>query len=185
MKIQDVHFTLKDGRSAILRSPIAEDAQGTLEHLRISAEETEHLLLTIEDFRAFDTESIRAYLEKKNETEYEAFIVCIVDEKVAGNCKIAFNDRIKTRHRASVGIALLKDYWNLGIGTKMFEEMIRIAQKREEVTQLELEFIEGNDHGRVLYEKMGFRIVGIHPNAVRQRDGRYCNEYLMIREMKR
>ncbi len=43
----------------------------------------------------------------------------------------------------------------------MFQEMIRIAEAREEVLQLELEFVEGNDRARRLYEKMGFRITEI------------------------
>ena len=38
---------------------------------------------------------------------------------------------------------------------------------------------------RALYEKMGFRITGVKPNAVRLRDGTLLNEYSMIREIKR
>lgn len=185
MKIRDVYFTLKDGREAVLRSPIAEDAQGTLDYLHKTAEETDFLMRVPEECSRYTLEDEIALFEMKNASKNEAFIMCIVDGKVAGNCEIRFNNRVKTHHRAQIGIAILKDYWNLGIGTNMFEEMIRIAEEREEVTQIELEFIEGNDRGRALYEKMGFRIVGVHPNALRQRDGRYCNEYLMVREMKR
>ena len=54
----------------------------------------------------------------------DAMLVCVVDGKIAGNCQISWTNRIKTGHRADVAIALLRDYWNLGIGTKMFEEMI-------------------------------------------------------------
>lgn len=87
-------------------------------------------------------------------------------------------------HRASVAIALLSEYWNQGIGTRLFEEMIRIAQEREGLLQLELEFIEGNTRARHLYEKMGFRISGVRPNAIRLKDGTLLNEYMMIRRMK-
>ena len=34
-----------------------------------------------------------------------------------------------------------------------------------------------------LYEKMGFRIYGIRPNAIKLKDGRLLNEYLMIKEL--
>ena len=50
---------------------------------------------------------------------------------------------------------------------------------------MELEFIEGNTRARALYEKMGFRITGVKPNAIRLRDGTLLNEYSMIREIKR
>ena len=111
--------------------------------------------------------------------------MCIVDGKVAGNCQIAWKTGLKTRHRASVAIALLKEFWNQGIGTRMFEEMIRIAEANENLIQMELEFVEGNTRARALYEKMGFRITGVNPNAIRLRDGTLLNEYCMIREIKR
>ena len=184
MKIRDVYFTLKDGREAMLRGPQAEDAQDVLDLLQKCAEETEFLVRAPEEGGRYSLEKEIAFFERKIASPNDAFIVCAVDGKVVGNCELSFNDRVKTHHRASIGIQILRDYWNLGIGTKMFEEMISIAQAREEVTQLELEFAEGNARGRALYEKMGFRIAGVHPNALRQKDGKLYNEYLMIREMK-
>ena len=59
----------------------------------------------------------------------------------------------------------------------MFEEMIRLAERREGVMQIELEFVEGNARARYLYEKMGFRITGVHPNAIRLKDGTLLNNY--------
>ena len=111
--------------------------------------------------------------------------MCLVDGKVAGNCQLAWSNGIKTRHRAGVAIALLKEYWNQGIGTGMFRELIRIAEENPNILQLELEFIEGIVRARALYEKMGFRITGVKPNAVRLKDGTLLNEYSMIREIRR
>lgn len=185
MKIQDIHFTLKDGRQALLRSPGEEDVESTLEYLRISAGETEFILRYPEECGKYTAEAEKLLFEHKNASNYDAMILCIVDGKVAGNCEISFHKAIKTRHRADIGIAILKEFWNQGIGTAMFQEMIRLAQEREEVTQMELEFVEGNVRARQLYEKMGFRIAGVHPNAIRLKDGTLLNEYLMIREMER
>ena len=112
-------------------------------------------------------------------------LVCLVEEKVAGNCEIVWKNGLKTRHRASVAIALLKEFWGQGIGTRMFQEMIRIAEANEHILQMELEFVEGNSRARALYEKMGFRIAGIKPNAIRLKDGRLLNEYYMIREVRK
>lgn len=66
----------------------------------------------------------------------------------------------------------------------MFLEMIRIAEQFGGILQMELEFVEGNDRARHLYEKMGFRIAGVRPNAIRLKNGTLLNEYIMIREMK-
>jgi len=67
----------------------------------------------------------------------------------------------------------------------MFRELIMIAEENEQILQMELDFIEGNNRARALYEKMGFKIVGVRPNAVRLKDGTLLNEYSMIREIKR
>lgn len=185
MIIEDVYFELKDGRKALLRSPKEEDVESTLEYLVVSARETKYILRYPEECSKYTKESEKMLFEQKNASPNETMIMCIVDEKVIGNCEISFFKEIKTRHRASVAIALISEFWNQGIGTKMIQELIRLAENREGVMQIELDFIEGNSRARYLYEKMGFRITGVRPNVIRLKDGTLLNEYMMIREIKR
>ena len=185
MVINDIEFKLKDGRSALLRSPKDEDVQGMLDYLYISAGETDFILRYPEECNKYTPESEKDFFDHTNKSENDTMIVCLVDGKVAGNCQISWSNGIKTRHRASVAIALLSEYWNQGIGTRMFQEMIHIAENNSEILQIELDFIEGNSRARALYEKMGFRITGVRPNAIRLKDGTLLSEYSMIREIKR
>ncbi len=183
MIINDVWFELKDGRKALLRSPKEEDVESTLEYLKVSAGETEYILRYPEECGKYTAEGEKILFEHKNASPNEAMIMCIVDGKVVGNCEISFFKGIKTRHRATVAIALISKYWNQGIGTRMFQEMIRLAKEREGITQIELEFVEGNTRARHLYEKMGFRITGYRPNAIRLKDGTMLNEYMMVKQL--
>ena len=185
MTINEIRFKLRDGREATLRSPKEEDIESTLEYLVISSGETDYILRYPEECEKYTPESEKTLFEQKNASPDEAMIMCIVDGKVVGNSVINFFNNIKTRHRAGVAIALISEFWNQGIGTKMFEEMIRLAESREGVTQLELEFVEGNVRARHLYEKMGFRITGVRPNAIRLKDGTLLNEYMMVKELHR
>ena len=185
MTIIDIWFTLKDGRKALLRSPKEEDIRGMLDYLYQSAGETEFILRYPEECGKYTYEGEKELFERLNASDCDAMIACIVDGKVAGNCHVMWRKSIKTGHRASVVIALLKEFWNQGIGTRMFEEMIRIAEENPNILQMELEFVEGNQRARALYEKMGFRIAGIRPNAIRLKDGTLLNEYYMIREIGR
>ena len=185
MTINEIHFSLKDGREAVLRSPREEDIPSTLDYLRQSAGETEFILRYPEECDKYNPEKEKALFERVNASPFEAMIMGVVDGRVIGNCDIAFYTGMKTRHRASVAIALLKDYWNQGIGTRMFQEMIRIACANPEITQLELDFVEGNVRARHLYEKMGFRITGMRPDAIRLRDGTMLNEYSMVKRLDR
>ena len=183
MVIEDIWFDLKDGRKALLRSPLEEDAESTLEYLRISAGETDFILRYPEECGKYTLEGEKKLFERKNESPDEAMIMCVVDGRVVGNCEISFRTNMKTRHRASVAIALISEFWNQGIGTRMFQELIRLAEARGDVLQMELEFVEGNSRARALYEKMGFRITGVKPDALRLKDGTLLNEYLMVRKM--
>lgn len=183
MIIDDISFNLRDGRIAVIRSPKDDDIQGMLDYLLKSAGETEFILRYPEECSKYTPEAEKALFDRINASNCEAMLVCLVDGKVAGNCQINWSNNMKTKHRARVAIALLKDYWNLGIGTTMFEEMIRIAESNPEIMQMELEFIEGNTRARALYEKMGFKITGIKPNAIKLKDGTLLCEYEMVRQM--
>lgn len=185
MIIREFEYTLKDGRKALIRSPREEDIQGMLAYLYQSAGETDFVLRYPEECGKYTAEGERELFDRINRSDTGAMLVCLVEGKIAGNCQITWNNSIKTGHRAGVAIALLKDYWNQGIGTRLFQELIRIAEDHENILQLELEFIEGNSRARALYEKMVFRITGVGVNAVRLKDGTLLNEYHMIREIKR
>ena len=185
MIIQEFSFPLKDGRTAVVRNPREEDIPGVLDLLHTTAGETEFLLRYPEECGMYTPEGEKLLFDRMNRADNEAMLVCLVDGQIAGNCQITWSKRIKLRHRASIGIGLLKAYWNLGIGTRLMQELIRIAEENENLLQLELEFVEGNSRARALYEKMGFRITGLKPNALRLKDGTLLHEYSMMKELRR
>ena len=185
MVVQEFEYILKDGRKALIRSPRDEDAQGVLDFLYLSAGETDNVVRYPEECSEYTLEGEKALFGRINSSDNEAMLVCLVDGKVAGNCQISWNNRIKTRHRAGVAIVLLREFWNQGIGTKLSLEMIRIAEENQNILQIELDFVEGNSRARALYEKVGFRICGVKPNAIRLKDGTLLNMYSMIREIMR
>ena len=184
MIIPEIEYTLKDGRKALIRSPRDEDIPGMLDYLYRSAGETEFILRDPEECGKYTAEGEKALFDRMNASERDAMLVCIVDGRLAGNCQISWSNHFKTQHRASVAIALLRDYWGQGIGTRLFQEMIRIAEENENILQMELEFVEGNTRARALYEMMGFRITGVKPDAIRLKDGTLLNEYSMVTRIR-
>ena len=185
MTIKPFDFKLKDGRTATLLSPRDEDINGVIEYLKISAAETEFILRYPEECDKYTYEAEKAIFDRMNASEDEAMLICLVDGKVAGNCGIHFSNKLKTRHRAGVAIALCKEFWNLGIGTRMFEEMEKLALTKTYVQILELDFVEGNTRARALYEKMGYKITGRRPEAICLKDGKLLDEYMMQKKLKR
>lgn len=184
MTVEGNVFKIKDGREAHLRNPGEGDIPQILEFLVQSSGETDFLMRYPEESSGYTYESEKELLEQVNASGHKAMLVCMVEGRIAGMCQISFEKNLKTRHRASVAIALLKEFWNLGIGTRIFETLIAIARGNPDILQMELYYIEGNARARWLYEKMGFRIAGIHPDAVRLKDGTLLNEYLMVRKIR-
>ena len=185
MTIKPFDFKLKDGRTATLLSPRDQDINGIIEYLKISAAETEFILRYPEECDKYTYDAEKAIFDRMNASEDEAMFICLVDGKVAGNCGIHFSNQLKTRHRAGVAIALCKEFWNLGIGTRMFEEMEKLALTKPYVQILELDFVEGNTRARALYEKMGYKITGRRPEAICLKDGKLLDEYMMQKKLKR
>lgn len=181
MEFAKKEITLKNGKTAILRSPTPEDAEDFLAFFTQAAAETPFLLSSPED-PPLTLEAETQWIQGILQSEAQVAILCLVDGKIAGNCLISFSPKKKVHHRGRIAIALLREYWGNHIGSMLFEEMISIA-KGWHLTQLELEFIEGNDRARGLYEKMGFRITGEIPNAIRLSDGTMLKEFQMVRAM--
>ncbi len=87
-------------------------------------------------------------------------------------------ERNKSSHRAGIGIGILREYWNLEIGSAMFVELISATQDHG-CEIMELNFVDGNDRARHLYEKIGFRVVCEMPNYFKLKDGTYLSDFYM------
>lgn len=182
MIFKEKKIALKNGKTAILKSPQTEDAEKLLNYAIKISGETDYLLRYPEEWKNSlkDEENwINALLSSCNGLA----ITCFVDGEIAGNCNISFGDRIKTAHRATIGMGILKDYWNLGIGTAMLAELIAVARERG-TEIMELEFIEGNERAKRLYEKFGFQTVSEKPKAIKLKDGTYLKDFYMQKYLK-
>ncbi len=169
---------LKNGTTAVLRSPEVEDAEQMLSYIKKACGETEFLLRYPEEWEGITIEQEAAWVKRLRTARDTLAIACFIEDKAVGNCEISFRGGIKAAHRATVAIAILKDYWNLGIGSAMFEEMIAAAREKG-IEIIELEFIEGNERAKYLYEKYGFKVVAEKPNAFKTKAETYLSEFCM------
>ena len=181
MIFEDKPITLKDGRTAILKSPCVEDAEKLLNYIKKACSETEFLLRYPEEWN-INIEQEEAWINHLRSSSDTLGITCYIDGNITGNCEIRFHGGIKTSHRATVAIAILQDYWNLGIGSAMFEALISAAENHG-TEILELSFLKGNIRAQHLYEKYGFCIVAEIPNAFKLKDGTYLNEIHMQKSL--
>ncbi|MBE6600069.1 MAG: GNAT family N-acetyltransferase [Ruminococcaceae bacterium] len=180
MIYKEQNVLLKNGIHATFRTPELDDAETMLDYVIKACGETDFLLRYADEWDKTpkSIESERRWINELRNSRHTLSIACFVDGVAVGHCQLNFESNEKARHRASIQIAIHKAYWGLGIGSYMFREMIRSARSSG-VKILELEFIEGNDRARLLYEKFGFTVVAVKPNMFRLRDGSIKKEYYM------
>ena len=181
MEFPEKKILLKDGRTAILRSARPEDAAPMVEFMKTTAGETEFLLRYPEEC-TMDAAGETAFLDGVLKSPNQVMPCCFVEGKLAGNAMLTMNPHLKTRHRGSVAIGLRREYWGLGIGTALLRELDAIAKARG-LEILELDYIEGNDRARRLYEKMGFVEAARVPDAYRLKDGSSRKSILMMKNL--
>ena len=109
MIIKETEYTMKNGRQVLIRSPREEDIQGILDYLYQTACETEFLLRYPEECSQYTPESEKAYLERINASETEAFLTAMADGKVVGTAQIRWSTNLKLkqcqrRNRAGEGL---------------------------------------------------------------------------------
>lgn len=184
MIFKEKEITLKSGITAVLKSPEITDAQMLLDNVRTASGETDFLSRYAEEWEGFTVEDEEKWIKNNRESENNLVIACYIDGKAVGSCDITFFNDIKTFHRAGIGIAILKDYWNLGIGSAMFTELIEVTKEHKSIEILELEYLEGNERGKALYEKFGFKTVAVKPKICKLKDGSYQDLFYMQKVIK-
>lgn len=178
MIFEDKRIELKNGAIGVFKTPDISDAEKMLNYIKQSCGETHFLMRYPEEWDSTSIEQEEAWVNRLRTSSDVLAITCFIDGEVAGNCEISFRRGIKTSHLATIAIAILRKYWNIGIGSAMFKEMIAAAQLRG-TEIMELEYLEGNEQARRLYEKFGFRNVSEKPNAIKLKDGTYLSVFYM------
>ncbi len=82
-------------------------------------------------------------------------------------------------HRAELGITVVKDEWNKGIGSMLLEKLIEFA-KSAGIEIINLEVRSDNASAVHLYEKFGFKHIGTSPAFFKIDDEYYDFEIMYL-----
>ena len=179
MKFTAENFELKDGRICKIREIQVKDAAETVEYLKTIMGESDFLNSYPEEI-TMSAEDEAKMIKAFNDSDDILMLVVEMDGRLIANGTLTRLRKKKMRHRGNVAVAVLKEFWNLGIGKKILLCLEAYA-KELGVSQLELDYYSGNERGRALYDKMGYIQVGQSPNAIILKDGR---SYSVIRMVK-
>ena len=174
---------LKNGKEALLRNGDSADGLIVFENFNATHAETDYLL-SYPDENSFDPEQEAQFLEEKTRSSDEIEIIALIEGKIAGMAGIeAVGSKYRLKHRAELGISILKEYWGLGLGKALSKACIQCA-KEAGYTQLELNVVAENKAAISLYKSLGFVEFGRNPRGFNSRISGYQELVYMLLELQ-
>lgn len=175
-KIKEENYLVKNKKLTIRHAEI-QDAEKLIELMNKLDVETTFLLREPDEFElSFEQE--KTYIQSQQDSEVNVFIVAEIDGKIIGTCGINGNTRKRIRHAATLGVAIEKEFWGMGIGKKLMEIGIKWAKENGK-SRITLEVDTENHRATSLYIKLGFEVEGTFRNDKILADGSCKNGYAM------
>ncbi|SEF60297.1 GNAT family N-acetyltransferase [Vibrio hangzhouensis] len=106
--------------------------------------------------------------------------VAELDGKIVGNIGFEHSQRPRTAHCATFGIGVHDEYHGLGIGSRLIETVLDLADNWLNIQRVQIEVNADNRAAIALYSKYGFEIEGEALCSV-FRDGEFVSTYYMAR----
>ncbi|MGF9563713.1 GNAT family N-acetyltransferase [Neorhizobium sp. JUb45] len=159
--------------SDIIIEPIEEKhVEGFRKALDIVARERKYLVF----LEAPPVEVMLSFV-RDNIASGHPHMVAVDDGKVVGWCDIRRGARDAQAHCGVLGMGIIPDYRDRGLGRKLILATIEAARVAG-MHRVELHAHADNLRAIALYEKVGFRHEGLARDAIRI-DGRYMDSVLM------
>ena len=183
MHFEPVSITLKDGRTATLRSPRIEDAADMLAYLQESTAQTPFMLREPDETARMTLSQEEAFVRGQMDAERTVMLLGIVDGKLAGICHLTpVGGLRRVRHRCTFAVGLLRAYWGLGLARAMMSTLLDAA-KTFGYEQAELEVVTTNERAVGLYKRLGFAACGTLPRGMKYADGSYADLCTMVKSL--
>jgi putative acetyltransferase len=123
------------------------------------------------------------YIAKMDENTH-SFVAILKDssgnEIIIGNAGLTVSSNHRERHSAGIGMMVHKDFQSMGVGTKLLQSLLDIADNWLMLIRVELSVFVDNEIAIALYKNFGFSIEGTKKKAA-IRNGVYIDEFIMAR----
>lgn len=138
-----------------------EDAAAMLEYLKQIGGETENLTFGAEGL-SLTPEDEADFIVRAEDSRDEVMLVAKDGDRIVGDASLTRLPR-RMKHRGDLGIAVIKEYWNKGVGSMLLSAVIEFARENG-FEIIDLQVRSDNTAAIHLYEKFGFERIGTHPS---------------------
>ena len=180
-------FKTSDDRPVILRTLLRSDLDAMMKFANIMVREkrTNRDLGIVSFDKRMTRKDERKFLSMLIDGVRNKEVVSIgafADGRLVGHCDVRRRKPRDERHTGVLGIVILDGYRGVGVGQRLMTAAMN-ETRRIGVWLVELTVFSTNEPAIHLYEKMGFRRVGVVPNKM-LRDGRHLDEVAMFADLR-
>lgn len=146
---------LKNGQAVTIKEGSPEDAPELVDYLTKIGGESDFLTFGPGEF-SISVEEEELILEESLAAKNKLMLLALKGNKVIGCLHFVGGARARTQHSGELGVTVLKEYWNQGIGTVLVKALIRWAKTSGGIRKLNLRVRSDNSRAVHVYEKLGF-----------------------------
>ncbi|MBG9983166.1 GNAT family N-acetyltransferase [Aerococcaceae bacterium DSM 111020] len=175
----EVEIPCEDGKlDLLIRQAEPSDSRGLIYLLMELEEESDYLLID----RPTDVTNQKQIINQYAVSLNSIYLVLEVDGQYIGIAVLAGNQHPLQKHRASLGVAILQEYCELGVGSLLLESLIDFAENSG-IEVITLEVVSENKRAINLYKKYQFYEVGRLANYLKYQQRTY-DAILMEKSIK-
>ena len=162
----------------IIREAQAQDAAQIIAHVKRLIAEPEVYIITAPGEFNFTVEQEQAFLNEHASSDNSVFLVAEIEGKIVGMLNCTGGTRRATRHAATLGMSVDREWRNQGVGSLLMARAVEWAKQSEMVSRIELSVFARNEMAIHLYQKYGFVVEGRRRKSL-YRNGEYFDDLIM------
>lgn len=164
--------------SVIIEKASCSDAEAMVKYLNQIGRETDNLTYGAEGWPLSSKEEAASIKRAENSPD-EIMLVAKDRGRIVGDASLCRLPR-RMQHRGDLGIAVLQEYWNQGVGSRLLREIINYA-KENSFEVIELQVRSDNTAAIHLYEKFGFQKFGTHDSFFKIGTDEIAFDYMYLK----
>jgi RimJ/RimL family protein N-acetyltransferase len=153
----------------VLRRPAEDDAKAMIDYLNQVGGESDNLLFGKNEFN-LTVEQEMQFINKINNDENTLMLISLINNSIVSIAQISCYQRKRISHNCEIAISVMKQYWQVGIGSAVMDELIQFAKNHKNIRNIGLGVKASNERAIRLYEKFDFVKVGYHKDYFKIND---------------
>ncbi len=178
MSFIPLEVVLKNNARVQIRAAEPDDATLLIQAIQTYITDSDYLLLTEGEFHP-TVEQERSWIRSFEQSTNSILLIAMHENKIIGNIDLTGSPRKRLQHTAVVGMGMLKEWRNTGLGNALLTTAIKWAIENPVLEHLWLQVFHNNEAGLALYRKCGFKEQGRQKDFIKKEDGEYADNIIM------